>query len=130
MFRQKLDLCFFECIVTALRNTTPGRCRRLKRLQQRHSPLIQERTFKKYRVVDSRFSNFRKNTYLCMFECLITALRKTTPGHCRRLKRLQKRHSPLIQEPHFKKYSVADFLIFRRRSSRKPKTGSLAEPNR
>ena len=91
----------FEFLVKALKDTTPGRCRRLRRLPIPHRRLIQEQHFQNPKLSKSDFPDFPIFRYL-LFVCFTMALKDTTPGRCRRLRRLPIPHSRLIQEQNFK----------------------------
>ena len=63
--RLNIDLGIFEFLVMAMRNTPLGRCRRLRRPPIPHSPLTQERLFKKCKTDMSDFHISPKLNFAC-----------------------------------------------------------------
>ena len=88
----------FEFLVKALKDTTPGRCRRLRCLPFPHRRLIQEQHFQNPKFSKSDVPDFLIFAFLYLFTM---ALKDTTLGRCGRLRRLPIPHRRLIQEQHF-----------------------------
>ena len=59
-----------------------------------------------FRTFSRTFSKSRQNPIFPLFHCLTYSLSDTGLVHGRRLKRLQKRHSPLIQGQHMRKTEI------------------------
>ena len=73
------------------------------------------------RSVSQHFPMFRQRINVCLFHFLTNSLSDTGLVHGRRLKRLQKRHSPLIQEQHMNKNGKLPPPRGRRRRRRRRK---------